>query len=134
MNYAHLAAAAALTLALGGSALAQDSDVATFETTPAARSVRGGGLAASGSNEAYPTAFVGRSVPVVAGAGLVLPAGGSEGAVQTAASLPGGFSDGTVAYAQAQSIARFFAEREGRQQTRLAAAAASQRPGGSSGG
>ena len=41
------------------------------------------------------------------------PAAGSEGSVQTANSLPRGFSDGTVAEAQARSVARFFAERAG---------------------
>ena len=48
----------------------------------------------------------------------VVPATGSEGAVQTANSLPRGFSNGTVAYAQARSVARFFAARE--EQARLA--------------
>ena len=41
-----------------------------------------------------------------------VPANGSEGAIQTANSLPRGFSSGTVAEAQAQSVARFFAARE----------------------
>ena len=34
----------------------------------------------------------------------VLPSNGSEGPVQTANSLPRGFEEGTVAYAQAQSV------------------------------
>ncbi len=34
----------------------------------------------------------------------VLPVNGSEGAVETANSLPRGFETGTVAYAQAQSV------------------------------
>lgn len=37
-------------------------------------------------------------------AGDVLPSNGSEGAVQTANSLPAHFEEGTVAYAQATSI------------------------------
>lgn len=41
-----------------------------------------------------------------------MPETGSEGTIQTANSLPRGFSDGTVAYAQARSMARFFAGRE----------------------
>lgn len=94
MKHAHFAAAAALTLALGGSALAQDGV---------------------------------RTASVVAGADLVLPASGSEGAVQTAASLPIGASDGTVAYAQAQSVARYLAAREA-EQARLAAAAQRSSP------
>lgn len=88
MKHTCLAATAALTFALGGSALAQDGV---------------------------------RTSSVVAGVDLVLPANGSEGAVQTAASLPSGFSDGTVAYAQAQSVARYLAAREA-EQARLAAA------------
>ena len=39
--------------------------------------------------------------------GDVLPANGSEGVVQTANSLPRGFEEGTVAYAQAQSMQRW---------------------------
>ena len=86
MTPTRFAAAAALTFALGGPALAED-----------------------GGSEAYPAA---QPVPVVAGAGIVLPGNGSEAAVQTAASLPRGFSEGTAAYMQAQSVARFFAARE----------------------
>jgi len=37
-------------------------------------------------------------------AGDILPTNGSEGAVQTANSLPAGFEEGTVAYAQANSV------------------------------
>lgn len=40
-----------------------------------------------------------------------VPPTGSEGAIQTTNSLPRGFSDNTVAYAQARSVGRFFAER-----------------------
>ena len=39
-----------------------------------------------------------------------LPAVGSEGAVQTANSLPKGFENGTVAFTQAQSVDRWFAQ------------------------
>ena len=89
MNPTRFAAAAALTFALGGPALAE------------------------GGSEAYPAAAA-QSVPMVAGAGIVLPGNGSEAAVQTAASLPRGFSEGTAAYTQAQSVARYFAAREER--------------------
>jgi hypothetical protein len=47
------------------------------------------------------------------------PVNGSEGVVQTAASLPRGFSNGTVSHTQAQSVARFVAGRE--EHVRLAA-------------
>ncbi len=39
-----------------------------------------------------------------------LPAVGSQGAVQTANSLPKGFEDGTVTFMQAQSVDRWFAQ------------------------
>lgn len=54
----------------------------------------------------------GTSVVIVAGTGLLLPPNGSEGIVQTAASLPRGFADETVAYDQARSIERFLSGRE----------------------
>ncbi len=53
---------------------------------------------------AYPN-FAGRpgaNLPALAGD--VLPSNGSEGAVQTANSLPAHFEEGTVAYAQANRI------------------------------
>jgi hypothetical protein len=56
----------------------------------------------------------GRPAQVAAAGGLeAVPINGSEGVVQTAASLPRGFSNGTMAYVQAHSVARSFAEREG---------------------
>ena len=39
-----------------------------------------------------------------------LPENGSEGPVQTANSLPRGFENGTVAYMEAQSVNRWFAQ------------------------
>lgn len=62
----------------------------------------------------------GRPSQVAAAGGLeAVPITGSEGVIQTAASLPRGFSSGTVASLQAQSVARSFAGREGN--VRLAA-------------
>ena len=61
---------------------------------------------------AYPD-FTGRSSWTVAAGGAdALSANGSEGAVQTAKSLPQGFAEGTVAYAQAQSVRRYLARQE----------------------
>ncbi len=89
MNQISFAAvAAALTFALGGSALAQ------------------------GGSEAYPAAAA-RPVPVVSGENLILPGNGDVSA-QTANSLPRGAMEGTVAYTQAQRAARYFAAREER--------------------
>lgn len=61
----------------------------------------------------YPDLSSRPSKIAIAGHLDAVPATGSEGAIQTANSLPRGFSDGTVAYAQAWSVARFFAKREG---------------------
>ena len=90
MNNARFAAiAAALTFALGGSALA------------------------GGGSDAYPAFAAAQPVPVVSGENLLLP-GNGDVSVQTANSLPRGAMEGTVAFAQAQSVARFFAAREER--------------------
>ena len=114
MKQATFAAAAALTLILGNAAMAESNNLASVESPQTPSVVQGGGTAAGGGSEAYPAFAAAQSVPVSAGADLLLPANGSEGVLQTAASLPRGFSEGTVAYAQAQSVARFFAERERR--------------------
>ena len=52
----------------------------------------------------------------------LLPSTGREAPVQTANSAPVGFEVGTVAYAQAQSINRYFAEQAQRNAARFAAA------------
>jgi hypothetical protein len=58
---------------------------------------------------AYPV-FSGRPGQVVTANQGTLPSNGSEGAVQTAASLPRGAFDGTVTVMQAQSTDRYFAK------------------------
>ncbi len=50
----------------------------------------------------------------------VLPTNGSEGAVQTANSLPSGAEDGTVAYAQARSVNAWMLAHSGRNAPALA--------------
>lgn len=89
MNHSHLAATAALTFALGGSA-----------------------LAAGGGSQAYPAAAA-QPVPVVSGETLLLPASGDV-TVQTANSLLRGAMEGMVAYTQAQLTAHYFAARDAR--------------------
>ena len=84
-----------------------------METPQTPSVLRGGGTSERGGSETYRVFVAGRSVPVTARAGLLLLDECSEGIVQTAASVPPGFSYGTVAYVQAQSVARFLAEREG---------------------
>ncbi len=51
----------------------------------------------------------------------VLPTDGSEGAVQTANSLPKGAEDGTVVYAQARSVNAWMLAHSGRNAPALAA-------------
>jgi hypothetical protein len=71
---------------------------------PGVTAVNPPGYADTGS-AAFPD-LTGRSAQIViAGGPDAVPMTGSEGTVQTAASLPRGFSNGTVAYAQTQSIA-----------------------------
>ena len=48
--------------------------------------------------------------------GGVLPTNGSEGATQTANSMPAGAEQGTAAYETAQSVARYWAQRQAPQQ------------------
>ena len=60
----------------------------------------------------------GSNLPLLAG--NVLPSNGSEGAVQTANSLPRGFEQGTVVYAQAQSINSWMLAHNGTEPTRTA--------------
>ena len=80
--------------------------------------------AADTGSAAFPD-LAGRPSWMVAAGGVdVLPSNGSEGAVQTANSLPRGALDGTVAYAQAESVRRHLAQQAGRP------AQVAQAPGG----
>lgn len=77
-----------------------------FETTAGTRLARQATAPDVGSSQ-YPD-IIGRpgsNLPRLAAA--TLPANGSEGAVQTANSLPLGAEEGTVIYAQAQSVNRW---------------------------
>ena len=105
------AVAASLSLGLGAAARAEGNNPAAVETPPAAQVIQGGGIEAGGGSEAYPAFAAARSTAVIAGDILLLP-GNGDGPVQTAASLPRGAMEGTAAYAQAQSVARFLAGRE----------------------
>ena len=86
-------------------------------------------LADTGS-AAYPN-FAGRpgsDLPRLAGD--VLPANGSEGAVQTANSLPAHFEAGTVAYAQANSLHNWMLAHAPRNEPVYAAVSPVHTPGG----
>ena len=77
---------------------------------PASTFVANGSGPADTGSAAYPD-LTGRPAQVVTAGGVAgVPMTGSESPVQTANSLPRGFVDGTVAYAQAQSERRWFAD------------------------
>jgi hypothetical protein len=65
--------------------------------------------AADTGSDAYPD-LAGRPSWIETVGGSDVPVTGSEGVVQTANSLPRGFEEGTVAYAQAQSVRRYLAQ------------------------
>ncbi len=119
MTPIRFAAALAATLALSRPTLAESNSPAAVETPPAAHIIRGGGTDAGGGSNAYPAFAAAGSTTVIAGTALLLPENGSEGPVQTAASLPPAAMAGTAPYTQAQSMARALAGPEDR--TRLAA-------------
>ena len=73
-----------------------------------------------GSNQ-YPSAVGRAGTNVTALNNDVLPSNGSEGAVQTANSLPRSFENGTVAYAQAQSVRNWMVAHSGARQPQVAA-------------
>lgn len=106
----NLLSAVAVVLAIGlAPAMAAEGNGDPFPnnagdfTTRTASRTSGPVYADTGSN-AYPTqpGRPGSDLPSLAGD--VLPTNGSQGIVQTANSLPAGFENGTVAYAQANSI------------------------------
>ena len=70
------------------------------------------------------TPHYGRAIAVLT-QGDLLPTNGSEGAVQTANSLPTGAAEGTVAYAQARSMRQWVAARQGTNSIWMAARTAS---------
>jgi len=71
-------------------------------------------------SQAYPDLAGRPSQVVTAGAPDGVPLTGSQAGVETANSLPRGFREGTVAYAQAQPVQRYLAAQQASQPTRLA--------------
>ena len=61
--------------------------------------------------------------------GNVLPTNGSEGAVQTASSMPAGAEQRTAAYETAQSVARYWAQQQARHATQTAQVSPAARRG-----
>ena len=106
-----LAAMAALCLVMAAAAHAGEGNGEPF-------SLREPGLttlvtartyAADTGSDAYPD-LSGRPSWVETAGGFDVPVTGSEGVVQTANSLPRGFEEGTVAYAQAQFVRRYLVQ------------------------
>lgn len=119
MKITVLAVAAALSLATAAAHAESEGagDPFAFQA-PGAATVNPPAYADTGSS-AFPVLAGRFSQVVIAGGPSTAPMAGSEGIVQTVASLPRRFSAGTVSDAQARSMARFFAQREER--ARLAA-------------
>ena len=96
-----------------------DNNHATLSTTSASAFYRGPMTADVGSTQ-YPST-VGRPGTVLTALNNdVLPVNGSDGPVQTANSLPRGFEQGTVTYAQAESVNRWMIAHSGVGMTRTA--------------
>jgi hypothetical protein len=110
MNRIHIVSATtmfAFSLVLAGAARAEGS-LASVETPQVARVLVANSTVEQGGSEAYPVFLPGRSVPVIAGTGILAPSTSGDGPVQTIASLPSGFTDRGVAMARAdQSHATF---------------------------
>lgn len=122
---------AAVALSLGlAPAFAGEGNGEPFPNTAesfTARATTPSQYADTGSN-AYPN-VAGRPGSDLPGlAGDVLPANGSEGAVQTANSLPARFEEGTVAYAQATRVRDWMVAHA--QRSAAFASAAPRTPGG----
>lgn len=125
------AIAAALSLLATTAAHAGEGNGEPFAfRAPGVTAATAPAFAADTDSAAYPDLAGRPSWAVAAGSPDALPATGSEGAVQTASSLPRGAMDGTAAYAQAQlarALARQAAPPAGTAQT---AQAGSGKPGG----
>ncbi len=132
MKLTILAAVALMSLGLApamagegtGEPFPNNAGVVTTQTA-----LTGSQLADTGS-AAYPN-FAGRpgsDLPHLAG--NVLPTSGSEGAIQTANSLPAHFEEGTVAYAQANSVQNWMLAHALRRTPAFAAVSPTRTPGG----
>ncbi len=116
MKLTILAVAGALSL-VAGTAFAGEGNGEPFPFQGTTQVVANAVASDTGS-QAYPSSS---GLSIVVTAGGTLPTNGSQGAVQTANSLPRGFENGTVAYAQAQSVNRYLVAQAARTQaSRLA--------------
>jgi hypothetical protein len=124
MNKTFIAAASLLALSGLLQAHAESNGLAAVEQPPTTGSILSSPALVQTGSETY-QGLTGPSVPVMSG--QVLPSNGSEGAVQTANSLPPGFTLGTPEYNYAQSVQRYFAARAAREM--LARASHEPHPG-----
>jgi len=132
MKMTILAAVAAMSLGLApamagegnGEPFPNNAGSLTIHTVLAAPQVADTGSAG------YPNfaGYVGSNLPALAG--NVLPSNGSQGAVQTANSLPAHFEEGTVAYAQANRIHNWMLAHARRSTPTYAAVSSVHTPGG----
>ena len=104
-----IAAASILTLSAMQNARADSESY----PTGSAQAVYSSPARVDTGSETYPSSVPGSAVAVTQGP--VLAANGGEGIVQTADSLPRGFSVGTPAYEYAQSVQRYYAARAANQ-------------------
>ena len=103
-----LAAAAVAVSLSAGQAFAEGEggrDPFLFQAAP--QIVAGRAFVTDAGTEAYPRLTGSATQP--SSLAQLEPAAGSEAPIQTANSLPRGFEEGTVAYAQAQSLNRYMA-------------------------
>lgn len=102
--------AATLLALLGGVAQAAEGNSEPFPNRAATGPVVANQVLRDTGSEATPS--YGPGVTALT-QGDVLPTNGSNSIVQTANSLPRGFEDGTVAYAQAQRVQRWMLAHQG---------------------
>jgi hypothetical protein len=127
MNRIITAAITVLMVSNLTAAFAESNNLAAVEHPATGVILSSPGSVTTGS-DSYPDFVASQSVPVIAGG--ILPTNGSDGPVQTANSLPSGFTDGTEAAMYAQSVQRSFAaQAERAARTRIAAGTHSQHPG-----
>jgi hypothetical protein len=106
------AAAGILAASVIHNAYAESNELSAVERPPSAVTIFSAPARVDVGSESYPSFPSGNAVPIVAGE--VLQPNGSEGIVQTANSLPPGFTTGTPVYEYAQSVQRYFAAQASR--------------------
>ena len=101
------AAAVALSLSAGQAFAESEGGGDPFLVRAAPQVTKGPAFVADTGTAGYPQLTGNATQP--SSLAQLEPAAGSEAPIQTANSLPRGFEEGTVAYAQAQSLNRYMA-------------------------